>query len=139
MCSSGGTCAGASRRGFAMPIVNSLRAAAAALIALAAPGAAFAQSGLMRSETGAATGAIQSEIRTAVRPQLKISNSAGAITGLAISADGSTMAIVPSDRSLRLWDLPDGLQEARYPLTDAAAAMALSNEGTVIASASGNG
>jgi len=122
-----------------MPIVNSLRAAAAALIALAAPGAAFAQSGLMRSETGAATGAIQSEIRTAVRPQLKISNSAGAITGLAISADGSTMAIVPSDRSLRLWDLPDGLQEARYPLTDAAAAMALSNEGTVIASASGNG
>jgi len=96
-----------------MPIVNSIRALAA-LIALAAPSAAFAQAGLVRSDTGAAVGAIQGEIREAVRPQLQISNSAGAITGLALSADGSTLAIMPSDNSIRVWDLPNGLQQARY-------------------------
>jgi WD40 repeat protein len=96
-----------------MPIVNSIRAMAA-LIALAAPSAAFAQAGLVRSDTGAAVGAIQGEIREAVRTQLQISNSAGAITGLALSADGSTLAIMPSDHSIRVWDLPNGLQQARY-------------------------
>jgi hypothetical protein len=95
-----------------MPIVSWMRAAAA-LVAMAAPSAAFAQAGVIRSETGATTGAIQNEIREAVHPQLQISNSAGAITGLALSADGSLLAIVPSDQSLRLWDLRNGVQQAR--------------------------
>lgn len=86
-----------------MPIVSWIRAIAA-LIALAVPSAAFAQAGLVRSDTGAGVGAIQNEIREAVRPQMQISNSAGAITGLALSADGSTLAIVPSDHSVRVWD-----------------------------------
>jgi len=96
-----------------MAIVSWMRAAAA-LIAFAVPSAAFAQAGLIRSETGATTGAIQSEIREAVKPQLQISNSAGAITGLALSADGSVLAIVPSDQSVRVWDLNNGVQQARY-------------------------
>ena len=96
-----------------MPIGNSIRALVA-LIALAAPSAAFAQAGLVRSDTGATVNAIQNEIREAVRPQLQISNSAGAITGLALSADGSTLAIVPSDHSVRVWDLTNGVQQARY-------------------------
>jgi WD40 repeat protein len=96
-----------------MPIVSWVRAAAT-LIAVAVPSAAFAQAGLIRSETGATTGAIQSQIREAVHPQLQISNSAGAITGLALSGDGALLAIVPSDGSLRVWDLPNGVQQARY-------------------------
>jgi hypothetical protein len=101
-----------------MPIGSWMRAAAA-LIAVAVPSAAFAQAGLVRSDTGATTGAIQNEIREAVRPQLQISNSAGAITGLALSADGSLLAIVPSDHSVRVWDLSNGLQQARYDAPDA--------------------
>jgi uncharacterized caspase-like protein len=101
-----------------MPIVSWIRALAA-LIALAAPSAAFAQAGLVRSDTGATTGAIQNETREAVRTQLMISNSAGAITGLALSADGSLLAIVPSDHSVRVWDLKNGLQQARYDAPDA--------------------
>lgn len=101
-----------------MPIVSWIRAIAA-LIALAVPSAAFAQAGLVRSDTGAGVGAIQNEIREAVRPQMQISNSAGAITGLALSADGSTLAIVPSDHSVRVWDLKNGLQQARYDAPDA--------------------
>src|ERR1700730_17387553 len=96
-----------------MPIGSWMRAAAA-LIAVAVPSAAFAQAGLVRSDTGAAAGAIQNEIREAVRPQLQITNSAGAITGLALSADGATLAIVPSDHSVRVWDLKNGLQQGRY-------------------------
>ena len=96
-----------------MPILSWVRAIAA-LIVLAAPSAVFAQAGLVRSDTGATVNAIQNEIREAVRPQLQISNSAGAITGLALSADGSTLAIVPSDHSVRVWDLTNGVQQARY-------------------------
>ncbi len=96
-----------------MPVVSWIRAMAA-LVALAVPSAAFAQAGLVRSDTGAAAGAIQNEIREAVRPQLQITNSAGAITGLALSADGATLAIVPSDHSVRVWDLKNGLQQGRY-------------------------
>jgi hypothetical protein len=95
-----------------MPIVSWIRAMAA-LLAFAAPSAAFAQAGLVRSDTGATVNAIQNEIREAVRPQLMISNSAGAITGLALSADGSMLAIVPSDGSVRVWDLKNGVQQAR--------------------------
>jgi WD40 repeat protein len=101
-----------------MPIVSWIRAIAA-LVVLTAPAAAFGQAGLVRSDTGATTGAIQNEIREAVRPQLQISNSAGAITGLALSADGSLLAIVPSDHSVRVWDLPNGLQQARYDAPNA--------------------
>ena len=102
-----------------MPIVSWIRAVAA-LLAFAAPSAAFAQAGLVRSDTGATVNAIQNEIREAVRPQLQISNSAGAITGLALSADGATLAIVPSDGSVRIWDLKNGVQQARQ---DASAAL----------------
>lgn len=103
-----------------MPVPSWIRALAA-LMALAAPSAAFAQAGLVRSDTGATTGAIQNEIREAIRPQLQITNSAGAITGLALSADGSVLAIIPSDHSVRVWDLKNGVQQARY---DAPAAIA---------------
>jgi WD40 repeat protein len=107
-----------------MPIVNSIRAITA-LIALAAPSVAFAQAGLVRSDTGATVNAIQNEIREAVRPQLQISNSAGAITGLALSADGSTLALVPSDHSVRVWDLTNGVQQARYDAPGAISAASL--------------
>ena len=92
-----------------------MRAAALFAIAALAPStAAFAQLGAIRSETGATTGAIQGQIREAVHPQLQINNSAGAINGLALSADGTMLAIVPSDQSVRVWDLQNGVQQARY-------------------------
>src|SRR5579859_3452480 len=101
-----------------MPIVSWIRATAA-LVALGVPSMAFAQAGLVRSDTGAGIGAIQNEIREAVRPKLQISNLAGAITGLALSADGATLAIVLRDHSVRVWDLKNGLQQARYDAPDA--------------------
>ena len=107
-----------------MPIVSWTRILAA-LLALAAPSAAFAQAGLVRSDTGATVNAIQNEIREAVRPQLQISNSAGAITGLALSADGATLAIVPSDGSVRVWDLKNGVQQARLDAPGALAPASL--------------
>ena len=107
-----------------MPILRWVRAIAA-LIAIAAPSAVFAQAGLVRSDTGATVNAIQNEIREAVHPQLQISNSAGAITGLALSADGTTLAIVPSDNSVRVWDLPNGVQQARYDAPGAISAASL--------------
>src|SRR5580692_12117168 len=125
-----------------MPVVSWIRAMAA-LVALAVPSAAFAQAGLVRSDTGAAAGAIQNEIREAVRPQLQITNSAGAITGLALSADGATLAIVPSDHSVRVWDLKNGLQQARFDAPGAInpaglAAMGLGNDAQ-LASAGNSG
>jgi hypothetical protein len=101
-----------------MSILGRTRALAM-LMVLAVPSAAFAQAGLIRSETGATTGAIQSQIREGVRPQLQIDNSAGAITGLALSADGSLLAIVPSDHTIRLWDLRNGVQQGGYAAPDA--------------------
>jgi hypothetical protein len=108
-----------------MPIVSRMRVAAV-LIAVAVPSAAFAQAGLVRSETGATTGAIQSEAREATRPHLQINNSAGAITGLALSANGTLLAIVPSDHTVRIWDLQNGIQQGRYaaPATITAPALA---------------
>src|SRR5579863_1480459 len=111
-----------------MPFPSWIRAIAA-LMALAAPSAVFAQAGLVRSDTGATTGAIQNEIREAVRPQLQISNSAGAITGLALSADGSLLAIVPSDHSVRVWDLRNGVQLGRYDAPTAIAPAAFTAMG----------
>ena len=101
-----------------MPIVNSIRALAA-LIALTAPSAAFAQAGLVRSDTGAAVGAIQGEIREAVRPAAADQQFGRRDHRIGLSADGSLLAIVPSDHSIRVWDLPNGLQQARYDAPDA--------------------
>jgi hypothetical protein len=111
-----------------MPKLGWMRVAAA-LAAVTVPSAAFAQAGLIQSQTGVTGGAIQSEIREAVRPQLQIRNSAGAITGLALSAEGALLAIVPSDHSLRVWDLPNGLQQSRNVAPDALTAAGLAAMG----------
>jgi len=111
-----------------MPIVSWIRPIAA-MVALGVPSAAFAQAGLVRSDTGAGIGAIQNEIREAVRPQLQISNLAGAITGLALSADGVTLAIVLRDHSVRVWDLKNGVQQARYDAPDAITPTSLATMG----------
>ena len=109
--------------------MSSVSRLAAVLIAVAIPSSAFAQAGLIRSETGATTGAIQSQIREAVRPQLQINNSAGAITGLALSADGSLLAIMPSDHSIRVWDLQNGFQQAKIDAPGAVTAANLATAG----------
>jgi WD40 repeat protein len=123
-----------------MPIMSWIRAIAA-LVALGVPLAAFAQAGLVRGDTGAGIGAIQNEIREAVRPQLQIRNLAGAVTGLALSADGETLAIVLRDHSVRVWDLRNGLQQTRYEAPDmvtpaSLATMGLGNDAQVASAGS---
>lgn len=96
-----------------MPIFGRLRSVLAVAAAVAIPSLAFGQAGLLQGQTRAATGAIESQIREAIKPQMQISNSAGAITGLALSADGSLLAILPSDHTIRIWNLQNGLQQGR--------------------------
>jgi uncharacterized caspase-like protein len=112
-----------------MPIFNGMRtvllaAAAAAMM----PSVAFGQAGLLQGQTRATTGAIQGEIREAVRPQMQISNSAGAITGLALSADGSLLAILPSDHTIRIWDLQNGVQQVNVAAPAVLAQAGLGND-----------
>ncbi|HEY1796793.1 MAG TPA: caspase family protein [Stellaceae bacterium] len=96
-----------------MPIFGKMRSMLAVATTVAMPAVAFAQAGLLQGQTQATTGAIESQIHEAVKPQMQISNSAGAITGLALSADGSLLAIAPSDHTIRVWNLQNGVQQAR--------------------------
>src|SRR5215467_2467703 len=102
-----------------MPILSRMCSVLTIATAAVIPAVAFGQSGLIQSQTQSTTGAVQSQIREAVRPQMQISNSAGAITGLALSADGSLLAIAPSDHTVRVWDLQNGVQQARPAGPDA--------------------
>lgn len=112
-----------------MPGFGGMRLVLAAAAAVMIPAAAFGQAGLLQGQTQATTGAIESQIREAVKPQMQISNSAGAIAGLALSADGSMLAIVPSDHTIRIWSLQNGLQQLRLAAPAALTPAALAEDG----------
>ena len=96
-----------------------LRASITGVILLSAgTPVAFGQSGLMRSQTGTITGAIQNQIRQAVRPRLIIRSSLGPVTSLALSPGGRLLAIVYNSNSVRIWDLQNGIEQARYSSSD---------------------
>src|SRR5438132_9712898 len=97
-------------------VVRDVARSVAALILLlpCASSSSFAQAGLTRSQGNQVTGAVQNQIRQAVRPRLMIRNGAGEVTSLALSLDGRLLAIVHNNRSLRIWDLQNGVEAARY-------------------------
>ena len=112
---------------------------AAVLIAAGAP-AAFAQAGLTRSQTNAITGAIQDQIRQAVRPRLSIRNSAGPVTSLTLSPGGRLLAIAYNNNAVRIWDLQNGVEQARYNSGDRVRVIRASADGqrVVLGTESGN-
>jgi WD40 repeat protein len=112
----------------------------AALILCAGSSAAFGQAGIVRSQTDRITGAVQNQIRQAVRPQLRIRNPAGPVTSLALSADGRLLAIVHSSNSVRIWDLQNGVEQARYNTPDRPRALRISGDGerVVLGTETGN-
>jgi len=109
------------------------------LLSAGAP-AAFGQAGLMRSQTDAITGAIQNQIRQAVRPRLVVRNSAGAVTSLALSTNSRLLAIVYNSNSVRIWDLQNGIEQARYSSSDPVRVIRTSSDGqhVVLGTAGGN-
>ncbi len=90
---------------------------------------AFGQAGVTRSQGSRVTGAIQGQIRQAVRPRLQIKNPAGPVTSLGMSADGRVLAIVHDNNSVRIWDLQNGVEQARYPTADPPRAIRVSDDG----------
>lgn len=85
---------------------------AALLIAGAAlPHAASGQA--IRSQTNRITNAIQNQIRQAIRPKLTVKNAAGKVLSLAMTPDSRLLAIALEDKSLRLWDLQNGIEQSR--------------------------
>ena len=112
-------------------------------LALSSP-SAFGQAGLVRSQTNVITHAIQNEVREATRsilaappplpvapppapaaarvrlpprpiqPHLVVNNTAGAVTSLALSSDSRLLAVVYNNTALRIWDLQNGVEQARY-------------------------
>ena len=97
---------------------------AAILLSVGAPSAL----GQARSQTNAITGAIQNQIRQAVRPRLTVRNSAGAVTSLALSPGGHLLAIVYNSNSVRIWDLQNGIEQARYSSSDPVRAVRVSSD-----------
>ena len=97
------------------------------LLSVGAP-SALGQGGLTRSQTNAITGAIQNQIRQAVRPRLTVRNSAGAVTSLALSPGGQLLAIVYNNNSVRIWDLQNGIEQARYSSGDPVRAVRVSSD-----------
>jgi WD40 repeat protein len=87
---------------------------------------------MVRSQTDRITGAVQNQIRQAVRPQLRVRNPAGPVTSLALSADGRLLAIVHNSTSLRIWDLQNGIEQARYDSGDRPRAIGISGDGQYI-------
>ena len=85
---------------------------AALLIATAAlPPAASGQA--IRSQTNRITNAIQNQIHQAIRPKLTVKNAAGKVLSLAMTPDSKLLAIALEDKSLRLWDLQNGIEQSR--------------------------
>jgi hypothetical protein len=86
--------------------------AVSAALFLATPAPASAQ-GLLRNQTNRVQNAIQNQIRQAVKPILRVRNSAGEVEALSLSTDGRYLAIVLHDNTARLWDLRSGLEQVR--------------------------
>jgi hypothetical protein len=109
-----------------------------ALVCVAVP-PAFGQ-GLLRMQSDRVIGAVQNQIQQAVRPQLRIRNSAGPVTAMALDDDGRVLAIVYNRTSVRIWDLQDGTEEGRYDSADQPAVIRISGDGrfVVLGTESGN-
>jgi WD40 repeat protein len=105
------------------------RVAVFALFSLAIVSSAFGQTGLLRSQTERITGAVQGQIQQAVRPQLRVRNPAGPVTGLALSRDGRLLAIVHNSSSVRIWDLQFGAEQGRYDSGDRPRSLRISGDG----------
>jgi hypothetical protein len=97
------------------------------LFVVASP--AFGQAGLTRSQSNAVTGAIQNQIRQAVRPRLVVRNQVGPVTSLALSAGGGVLAIVYNKNAVRMWDLQNGVEQARYTSNDPIRVIRVSSDG----------
>jgi hypothetical protein len=83
----------------------------AAGLAVALPPPASGQA--IRSQTNRVTNAIQNQIRQAIRPRLTVKNPAGKVLALAMTPDGKLLVIALADKSLRLFDLANGIEQAR--------------------------
>jgi hypothetical protein len=95
---------------------------------------------ILRSQVGVTTGAIQNQIREAVRPRLAVKNPAGAVQSLSLSLDGRLLAIVLEDDTIRLYDLRTGGQRVRLAGTPAhIRAVALSADDRFVVSANDDG
>jgi Caspase domain/WD domain, G-beta repeat len=86
---------------------------AALAVGLACTSLSVQAQGLLRSQTNRVTGAIQNQIRQAVKPQLAVRNSAGEVEALSLSADGRYLAIALHDNTVRIWDLRGGIEQTR--------------------------
>lgn len=96
--------------------------------------------GFLGGQSDRVVDAVQNQIQQAVRPQLRIRNSAGPVTAMALSSDGRVLAIVYNRTSVRIWDLQDGVQEGRYDSAEQPAVLQISGDGrsVVLGTESGN-
>jgi WD40 repeat protein len=108
-----------------------------AILILALGGSAvFAQA--IRSQTGRVVGAIQNQIRQAVRPKLQIHNPAGPVSQLALGSNGKILAI-GYEKSVRIWDLEAGVEQTRFAIDDPPRVLAVSGDGKRVAIGTGRG
>lgn len=82
------------------------------VLVTAAPTPAAAQSTL-RAQTRTLNTAVRGQIQQALRPQLVVRNTIGAVVGLDLSRDGRFLVIASADGGVRLWDLTLGRQIGR--------------------------
>ena len=93
---------------------------------------------LTRSVSGIVNDEITQNARDALLP-LTICSSAGALGALAVSAKGNFLVTAPSDGSVRIWDLANGIQIRRIrDLSGTARALGVNANETLAAAARGD-
>ncbi len=76
----------------------------------AADAEAQARSSVLRSQSRVISGAINRQIRRAFRPTLRVRNSAGDISAIAVGGQRRFLSVISEDGSVRVWDLKNGRQ-----------------------------
>lgn len=112
----------------------------AGLFAATAASAQFSaiSGAVTRSVTGIVNDAITQNARAAL-PPLTIRSSAGAVGALAVSAKGNFLVTAPSDGTVRIWDLANGIEIRRIrDLSGAARAVGVNANETLAAAAQGD-
>lgn len=85
---------------------------------------------IIRNITGATGQNIEARLFI---PELRVKQSAGGIKGIRLSADGNLLVAVPSDGTVRIWDLTAGVQRLSFrPQGDVEWAVPTSNGANVI-------
>lgn len=126
---------------------RTLIASAALMAGMMASGPAVAQFSVGATISGEVSRTVSGVISDAIRqnaqdalPPMTIRTSAGAVGAMSVSTAGRFMATAPSDGSVRIWDLTDGIEIRRiHGLSGTASAVSISADEQFVAAADSSG